>query len=301
MADKNNHPAINGQKQSKVGYLVSIMGLLLWLLLPAPAQAQYNYTTNKGAITITKYTGTGGAVTIPGTINGLPVTSIGNYAFWGCTSLTRITIPNSVISIGNWAFYECTYLTSITLFNSVTSIGSSAFSDCRSLASVTLGNRVTNIAYGTFSGCTSLTRITIPNSVTSIGGNAFEGCISLQGIYFKGDAPSLGGAVFGGGYNATVFYLAGTKGWTPTFGGRPTAVWSLPMEISVTQFAIQTNGFGFKVTSTSTQPVVVDGCASLANPIWIPLRTNTPSGGSFIFNDPQWTDYSGRFYRVRSQ
>jgi len=62
--------------------------VLLLLALPAGAQAQFTYTTNNGTITITKYTGSGAAVTIPSTYNGLPVASIGDYAFYGCTSLT---------------------------------------------------------------------------------------------------------------------------------------------------------------------------------------------------------------------
>ena len=84
------------------------------MTLPAAVQAQYNYTTNNGAITITGYTGPGGAVTIPGTINGLPVTSIGDHAFYYCTNLTNVTIPNSVTNIGDYAFYYCTSLTSVT-------------------------------------------------------------------------------------------------------------------------------------------------------------------------------------------
>ena len=70
-------------------------------------QVPFNYTTNNGTITITGYTGPGGAVTIPDTINGLPVTSIGDYAFCNCTSLTSVTIPNSVTSIGDEAFSYC--------------------------------------------------------------------------------------------------------------------------------------------------------------------------------------------------
>ena len=108
------------------------------------------------------------SVTIAGT-----VTSIGNYAFSGCTSLTSVTIPNSVTSIGVYAFSDCTSLTSVTIPNSVTSIGVYAFSDCTSLTSVTIPNSVTSIGSYVFSGCTSLTSVTIPNSVTSIGSNAF--------------------------------------------------------------------------------------------------------------------------------
>jgi len=102
--------------------------LLLWLLLtlPAVAQAQFNYTTDNGAITITGYTGPGGALAIPATINGLPVTRIGNYAFTDCTGLTSVTIPNGVTSIGLFVFYSCTSLTSVTIGNSVGHIGDSA-------------------------------------------------------------------------------------------------------------------------------------------------------------------------------
>ena len=87
--------------------------LLLLLTLPAVVQARFNYTTNNGTITITGYTGRGGVVAIPNTINGLPVTSIGNGAFRSVTSLTRVTIPSSVTYIGDEAFEGCTSLTSI--------------------------------------------------------------------------------------------------------------------------------------------------------------------------------------------
>ena len=108
------------------------------------------------------------SVTIAGT-----VTSIGNYAFSGCTNLTSVTIPNSVTSIGSYVFSGCTSLTSVTIPNSVTSIGDYAFSDCTSLTSVTIPNSVKSIGDYAFSDCTSLTSVTIPNSVTSIGSNAF--------------------------------------------------------------------------------------------------------------------------------
>ena len=101
------------------------------------------------------------------------VTSIGDYAFNCCSSLTSITIPNSVTSIGSSAFRACSALTSITIPNSVTSIGGSAFFGCSSLTSITIPNSVTSIGDRTFYDCSSLTSITIPNSVTSIGDDAF--------------------------------------------------------------------------------------------------------------------------------
>ena len=83
----------------------------------------------------------------------------------------------SVTSIGGYAFYQCSSLTSVTIPNSVTSIGQEAFRDCGSLTSVTIGNSVTSIGDYAFSGCSGLTSVTIPNSVTSIGGAAFSDCI----------------------------------------------------------------------------------------------------------------------------
>jgi len=103
-------------------------------------------------------------------------------AFSHCTSLTSITIPNSVTSIGQSAFYECTSLTSVTISNSVTSIGGSAFSGCTGLTSITIPNSVTSIGQYAFYNCYSLTSITIPNSVTSIGLFAFSYCTGLTSI-----------------------------------------------------------------------------------------------------------------------
>ncbi|MCQ2257038.1 MAG: leucine-rich repeat domain-containing protein [Bacteroidaceae bacterium] len=108
---------------------------------------------------------------------------IGSSAFSWHSSLSSITIPNSVTSIGNNAFYRCSSLSSITIPNSVTSIGKSAFSGCSSLASITIPNSVTSIGGGAFSSCSSLSSITIPNSVTSIGESAFSGCSSLTNIH----------------------------------------------------------------------------------------------------------------------
>ena len=111
-----------------------------------------------------------GVITVDGDI-----TSIGDWAFCRCTSLTSVTIPNSVTSIGDIAFDHCTSLTSVTIGNGVTSIGQQAFSDCTSLTSVTIPDSVTSMGLGTFYNCTSLTSVTIGNSVTSIGNGAFSG------------------------------------------------------------------------------------------------------------------------------
>ena len=124
------------------------------------------------------------------------VTSIGDRAFYICSGLTSITIPNSVTSIGEHAFYKCSGLTAITIPNSVTSIGKGAFARCEVLTSITIPNSVTSIEKDVFYSCKALTSITIPNSVTSIGGHAFHECESLASIAIPNSVTSIGGWAF---------------------------------------------------------------------------------------------------------
>ena len=131
------------------------------------------------------------------------VTSIGKYAFRGCTGLTSITIPEGVTSIGMIAFQDCSSLASITLPASVTTIGMYAFFGCTSLTSINIPDGVTTINRSTFSGCSSLTSITLPASVTSIGGSAFYGCSSLTSISIPTDVTSIGFRAFEGCTNLT--------------------------------------------------------------------------------------------------
>ena len=124
------------------------------------------------------------------------VTSIGNYAFSGCSSLTDITLPSSVTSIKSCAFYKCSQLASIEIPSSVTSIGNSAFRNCTGLTSITISDRVTSIGNYVFWGCSNLTSIVIPDSVTSIGELAFSDCSSLTSITIPDSVTSIGYAAF---------------------------------------------------------------------------------------------------------
>ena len=126
------------------------------------------------------------------------VTSIGEYAFWGCSALTSVTIPDTVTIIGDSAFEDCGALTSITIPDGVISIGNSAFAYCRALTDITIPDSVTSIGYSAFWGCSALTSITIPDSVTSIGNSAFEDCGALTSITIPDSVTSIGDAAFSG-------------------------------------------------------------------------------------------------------
>src|SRR6516162_2006877 len=114
-----------------------------WLLLlvvawPASAQAQFTYTTNNGTITIVQYTGPGGEVVIPDTINGLEVTTVGSQAFFQANSMTSLTFGANVRTIEQNAVFQCPALATVNIPQSVTNIGDGPFVDCKGLTTMSL-------------------------------------------------------------------------------------------------------------------------------------------------------------------
>jgi hypothetical protein len=201
------------------------------------------YAVHPTSITITDCEeDASGALVIPPTIEGKPVTTIGNDAFEFCIDLTALTIPASVTTIGSFAFNSCMGLTAINLPGNVTSIGDSAFQACTSLASITIPSSVTSLGNSTFNGCSGLTSIsvdalnsqysssggilfnkaattliqcpaakagsvTIPDGVTAINALAFESCSSLTGVTFPNGLATIGASSFYGCSGLTTINL----------------------------------------------------------------------------------------------
>ena len=192
----------------------------------------FEYEIIDGTIEITRYTGDGGDVVIPSTINGKKVTSIGYRAFQDCTTITNVTIPNTVTNIADYAFAWCENLISVSISDGVTNIDYNTFLDCPHLISITVDpnnknfssengvlfnknkselrlypagisnqkytipNSVTKIDRRAFSCCSNLTSIILPNSVTHIGGFAFDNCSNITSITIPDSVTTIADYAF---------------------------------------------------------------------------------------------------------
>jgi sugar lactone lactonase YvrE len=178
------------------------------------------------------------------------VTSIGPSAFAGCSELTRVIIPDSVINIstyvpsGGGAFDGCSALTDIDVHvnnSSFSTVDGALFNKDQTLiihypvgkmGIYTIPDSVTNIGIGAFTKCVGLTSVTIPASVINIGDDAFSNCTALTSINFLGNAPSGNDSIFNNVSDLIINYVIGTQGWGSTFAGRPT--WGIPYPIANT-------------------------------------------------------------------
>lgn len=205
MADTNIIKLGNNDLNFKVGssdckiYLGDIL-LYPKDVPPTPFSGKYKFTLTDDSVVsgecdassaITNAEVSAYTNTLKEAVIGDCVTSIGNYAFQFCGSLSSITIPSGVTSIGEYAFNQCSGLIEVVLPDSVTSIGQSAFYFCSSLTSCTIGSGVTSIGRATFYHCNSLTNINIPNSVTNIGLEAFDGCSGLTSVTIPNSVTNI--------------------------------------------------------------------------------------------------------------
>ncbi len=162
--------------------------------------------------TLTDYTGKGGAVALPETVDGVPVTGIASSAFASDrAAITDVTLPGTLERISS-AFKDCTALTNVTLMEGMTAVGANAFNGCVSLTDVSLPSTLTYIGPGAFAGCVNLAEIKIPESVTEIGPGAFDGCDSLTSITLPAGLVKAAGNSFGG--LQSVFYTGSGDQWS---------------------------------------------------------------------------------------
>lgn len=186
---------IRKRTQSFLQYAKSMKALLVTILFvgisTVPLQAgwlTYRSTNDFSGVEITDCsTSAFGKLTIPDSVNGKPVTGIRGWAFYFCTNLTEVNIPDSVTTIGPGAFSYCTSLVNVNIPSEVTVISNSTFSDCLSLESILIPSHITSIEAYAFQGCTNLEEVNIPAGVTNVGKFAFQGCSSLTSIYVESD------------------------------------------------------------------------------------------------------------------
>ena len=240
----------------------------------------YNYINDRTELEVAESNFTySGDINIPEEVTFMDrtrkVTNIGDMAFYCCSELTSVSIPNSVINIGKGAFNGCSNLLSITIPNSVITIGKSAFFECSSLTSIMIPSSVTSIGEWVFYNCSSLTSITvdskntkydsrdnsnsiietasnklifgcqnttIPSSVVGIGEGAFWGCVGLTSITIPNSVTSIGNGVFVNCSGLTSITIPSS---VTSIGEYAFQYWDIPMVISKVEnpFAINANTF----------------------------------------------------------
>ena len=142
----------------------------------------FTFNTQTNTYHVTDYKGNATEIVIPSVYKGFPVSSIGEFAFCECKTITAVKLPSSIVSIGSAAFMHCSSLKSVTLGNGIQKIGASAFAYCSLLEDIELPNSLAEIDRYAFSHCTALSKFAIPDNVVSIGGEAFRNCSSLKSV-----------------------------------------------------------------------------------------------------------------------
>ena len=304
-------------------FFLTCISVLLATTSKADQFGDFTYVTNGSTATviITAYTGAGDSVIVPGTIVGLPVTSIGDSAF-ASTGLTSVTLPNSVTSIGLFAFADCTGLTSVTLPNTLTNLGGAAFFECIGLTNVAIPSSVTSIGDSPFNSCSGLMAITVdalnpnyssadgvlfdkaqelliqypggkvgsyspPDSVTIIGDSAFYGCAELTSVTLP-SVTSIGFLAFQECTGLTDVTLPNSLTSIGEQAFLLTGLTSIAIPRSVTNIEEQTFAFT-KLTSVTVPNSITQlkdrmfrGCPGLTTVI---LSENLTSIGDYIFQD----------------
>lgn len=252
--------------------------ICLIFFLTTRSEAQFTFTTNlDGSLNIASYTGSGGAVIIPDSTNGFPVTTVGTNAFSDFVSLTGITMGTNVTVIGDYAFYQCFNLTNVVFGTNLTHIGSQAFASCSGLTGLALPDNLAIIGTQAFSDCFALKSINIPESVTNIGAGPFAACYNLPSISVDPTNPayaSVAGVLFDQSQTALIQYPGARSG-----------AFAIPSGINtVGDYAFYQaaglSGITIPVTVTNIGASAFQGCGGLSA-VSIPSSVTTIGPGAF--------------------
>jgi hypothetical protein len=259
----------------------------------------YTYTTDNGAITITKYIGPGGDVTIPSTINEVPVTTIGYGAFWSCTNVTRIAIPESVTTISDGVFTGCDRLAAIAVdpanpaYSSLDGVlfnkASTTLTRCPQAKAghYTVPSGVARIGPAAFASCASLTTVDLPDTVTTIAADAFYWCTSLTGMVIPGGVNNIASWTFAYNSSLTNLTILGSITNVGNWAFYSTDLLSLDLPDSVV--SIEHHAFYF--CGLLTEAIVGSGVTSIGDSAFaaagnltaVYFRGNAPSLGLDVF------------------
>lgn len=233
---------------------------------------------------------------------GNSVTNIGIGAF-ASSIIPELTIPSSVDNLSSGAFQYCSNLTTVSIADGLQNIGHYVFDYCVSITNINIPDSVTNIGFYAFRSCSNMTSATIGNSVMMINHDAFSYSPNLIGVYFRSNAPLYRWDTFLSSDNVVIYYLPDTTGWPPVptlWAERPTAYWLPKMQIDHPTLE-QSGQFGFNVDWAVGKTVVVEASTNLLSTNWVSVATNNLTNSMTYISDPQWAEYWGRFYRLRSQ
>lgn len=271
-------------------FLLPIVLILLRFAVPLNARADeaedFTYTVIGQEVTVTGFKGEPECIEIPADIGGLPVTEVRDNAFYCCTSLRRITLPDSVKTMGHHCFYGCSALEEAVLPRELNSVGMGCFEGCVSLKTLTLPDGLAVLPDSCFRRCSSLTDLVLPQSITEVEKFCFCGCSSLRYISLGGRLKSIGTGTFYQCESLDTVYIPpsvtdiGAEAFGYTTGGKTTGITIIGEEGSAAEDYADENGAVFSASPETVQ--AFDPAHSENAPVKLPPALAATGGLLFL-------------------